>query len=126
MTAEKGEIVKVTIDGVDYVPATAHEPDDVVLQALDARFDSDAGENLTVRDYLHKLLWDLWAKGEGFNSKRPFGNSGWEYDLYQPLVANGFVGGSLDEDGRVNDVEVDNANGLVFEMIDAVFYGAKK
>ncbi len=118
--------MKVTIDGVDYVPATEHEPDETVLQALDARFDSDAGDNLSVRDYLHKLLWDLWANGECFNSKRPFGNSGWESDLYTPLVAHGFVGGSIDEDGYANDVEVDNANALVFDMIDAVFYGVKK
>ena len=118
--------MKVTIDGVDYVPATEHEPDDVVLQALDVRFDSDAGDNLSIRDYLHELLSNLWAKGEGFNSKRPFGNSGWEYDLYTPLVALGLVAGSVDEDGYVEDIDRQAADDLVFEMIHAVFYGVKK
>ena len=118
--------MKVTIDGVDYVPATEHEPSDIVLQALDARFDSAAGDNLTIRDYLHKLLWDLWAKGECFNSKRPFGNSGWECDLYTPLVAHGLVAGSVDEDGHIEDVDRQAADDLVFEMINAVFYGVKK
>lgn len=117
--------MKVTIDGVDYVPATEHSPSDIVLQALDVRFDSDAGDNLSIRDYLHNLLWDLWSKGEGFSSKRPFGNSGWEADLYTPLVAHGFVGGSLDEDGQLLDVEASKADALVFDMIDAVFYGVK-
>jgi hypothetical protein len=44
----------------------------------------------TVRDYLKGLLQNLWIEGEGFSGKRPFGNSGWEYDLYQPLIAVGF------------------------------------
>ncbi len=117
--------MKVTIDGVDYVPATAHEPDDAVLQALDLMVDTGAGD-MTIRDYLHTLLWNLWAEGEGFNSKRPFGNSGWEYALYTPLVAHGFVAGSVDEDGYTEDIDREAADDLVFQMIDAVFYGVKK
>jgi hypothetical protein len=123
---KKERIMKVTIDGVDYVPATEHSPSDIVLQALDVRFDSDAGDNLSIRDYLHNLLWDLWSKGEGFSSKRPFGNSGWEADLYTPLVAHGFVAGSVDEDGYIEDIDREAADDLVFQMIDAVFYGVKK
>ena len=54
---------------------------------------------LTIRDYLIRLLSDLWKDGEGFNGKRPFGYSGWESDLILPLVRAGLIPGTLDADG---------------------------
>lgn len=72
--------------------------------ALAVVFDSDAGDGLTVRGYLRELLLTLWEEGEGFSGKRPFGNSGWEYELYAPLVKSGFVSGELDEDGYIDSV----------------------
>jgi hypothetical protein len=63
-------------------------------------------EAATVRDYLIKLLEKVWDEGEGFNGKRPFGNSGWDDDLHQPLVTNGLVDGRLDPvTGYVEDVD---------------------
>jgi hypothetical protein len=90
-------------------------------EALDIRFDSDAGNNLTIRDYLRILLETLWDEGEGFSGKRPFGNSGWEYELYRPLVKHGFVRGTLDEDGYIDTFDADTANKLVFDMIRFIF-----
>lgn len=81
------------------------------LAALEVRFDSDAGKQLTVREYLCKLLTTLWTNGECFSGKRPFGNSGWENDLLRPLISSEFIGGTLDEEGYVedyNDQEVDD------------------
>jgi hypothetical protein len=75
----------------------------------------------TILDYLHKLLKTLWEEGEGFNGKRPFGDSGWEYQLYEPLVRAGFVEGEIDEDGYVEDFNEDIANQLVFGLIDYIF-----
>lgn len=40
----------------------------------------------TIRDYFKALLSLLLVKEEGFNSKRPFGSSGWKYDLYAALL----------------------------------------
>lgn len=60
-------------------------------KALSLRFDSDAGDDLTVRGYLRELLATLWSEGESFSGKRPFGNSGWEYDLYKPLGKAGMI-----------------------------------
>jgi hypothetical protein len=40
----------------------------------------------TVRDYLVALLAKLWEDQEGFDGKRPFGNSGWDSDLITALV----------------------------------------
>lgn len=59
--------------------------------ALAVRFDSDAGDDLTVRGYLRELLSTVWSEGESFDGKRPFGNSGWELDLLVPLAKAGFV-----------------------------------
>lgn len=82
--------------------------------------DNDADAE-TVGHYLYSLLWMVWQHGEGFSGKRPFGNSSWEYDLYKPLVAGGFVRGELDEDGYIDDVDEMAANKLIFECIDHVF-----
>ena len=70
-------------------------------KALRVKFNFE-DETITVREYLHKLLETLWIEGEGFSSKRPFGNSGWENDLIIPLVKAGFVEGkrSLGSSGR--------------------------
>ena len=80
--------------------------------------DADAG---TVGHYLCKLLWTLWQEGEGFSGKRPFGNSGWEYDLYEPLVTGGFVTGELDEDGYIDSVDKESADELIFDCVEFVF-----
>lgn len=57
----------------------------------------------TVRGYLVALLSNLWEEEEGFSGKRPFGNSGWQYDLYVPMVQAGMVPGTVDADGYVDD-----------------------
>ena len=80
-------------------------------------FDSD----LTIKGYLKELLTALWCEGESFSGKRPFGNSGWEFDLYKPLVACGAVEGAVDEDGYLEKVDRVKANGLVFELINHCF-----
>jgi hypothetical protein len=78
--------------------------------------DNDAGA-ATVRDYLIKLLGEVWKDGEGFSGKRPFGNSGWEYELYRPLVAAGLVDGELDEQGYISDVDDTAADQLIAAAI---------
>ena len=60
-------------------------------EILSARLaDNDANAD-TVRDYLVALLLEVWSEGEGFSGKRPFGNSGWEYDLYEAVWALGLA-----------------------------------
>ena len=46
---------------------------------------NDAGAS-SVRDYLRRLAYTVWKKGDGFSGKRPFGNSSWQYELMEPLV----------------------------------------
>lgn len=91
--------------------------------ALELRFDSDAGENGTVRDYFYALLATLWDEGEGFGGKRPFGNSGWEYDLYGPLIKAGYIDGKLDENGNIDECDKQQGQKAVHELISFAFYG---
>lgn len=93
------------------------------LEALEVRFDSDAGDNITVRDYLRILLSTLWAEKEGFSGKRPFGNSSWEYELYEPLVKSGFIPGTFNEDGELVTFDYRFANQYVQQLIMVAFYG---
>lgn len=91
---------------------------EVILQTPMGENDADAA---TIGHYLYSLLWNLWDEGEGFSGKRPFGNSSWEYDLYKPLVEGGHVEGRLDSEGYLDYVNKDQADKLVFELIDFIF-----
>lgn len=82
--------------------------------------DNDADAR-TVGHYLRTLLWTIWQDGEYFSGKRPFGNSGWEYDLYKTLISGGFVSGELDEDGYIDSVDEESADEIIFDCIEFVF-----
>lgn len=62
-------------------------------------------EASTVKEYLVKLLEVLWEEGGGFSGKRPFGNSGWEYELYS----------ALENAGAQSD---DDTHQMIFDAID--------
>jgi len=63
--------------------------------------ENDAGAK-TIREYLVCLAEACFLEGEGFSGKRPFGNSGWERELYLPLVKAGVIVGEIDEDGKLD------------------------
>jgi len=125
------DMTKVLVDNVLYVPAKPALKGEGLMAALDVRFDSDAGDDLTVREYFQRLLSHLWAEQEGFSSKRPFGNSGWEYDLYVPLAKAGFIAARkvIDDDGTVDyDFDSDQikmAHAYVGDLISAAFFGVR-
>lgn len=113
--------MKVIIDDVKYVPEPEQPSGQGLLAALETRFDCDIGDDITIRDYLRTLLMTLWEEGEGFSGKRPFGNSGWKYDLYAPLIKGGFVAGELDEDGCIQELDDMIAHAYVRNLILSVF-----
>jgi hypothetical protein len=84
------------------------------LKIEDSNFDDD----LTIRGYFKLLLLELWREGECFNGKRPFGNSGWEYDVYKPLIKAGVIKGELDENGYIEEVDTGEADKMVIELIE--------
>lgn len=81
------------------------------------------GKNITIRDYLYKLLTSLWVNAAEFSGKRPFGNGNWKFGIYKELIVSGFIPGTLDEDGYIGEAWYKKADKFVQEMIKAVFYG---
>lgn len=81
--------------------------------------ENDSGAS-TVRGYLVALLAELWREEDGFSGKRPFGNSGWPYDIYVPMVRAGIVEGQLDEDGYAERVDVPAADELILAAIQSL------
>lgn len=74
----------------------------------------------TLKDYLRELLATLWREEECFSGKRPFGNSGWQGDVYADLVQAGVLDGEPDEDGYP-EFDYDDGEALVQRAIAAVF-----
>jgi hypothetical protein len=60
--------------------------------------ENDAGQT-TIHGYLVALVDGVWEEREGFSGKRPFGNSGWEWELYAALSHGGLIPGIFDKDG---------------------------
>lgn len=95
-------------------------------QILDLIVSGDFGTG-TVREYLSDLLGLVWDEKAGFDGKRPWGNSGWEWELYQSMIDAGFLAADpsyddsrqLDEDGRRK------ADDLIAQAIKALGKGAE-
>lgn len=86
---------------------------------LDVEMPENDSGAATVRGYLVALLRTLWCEGEGFSGKRPFGNSGWQYDLAAPLVKAGILPGKIDEWGDLGAFDEAALDRLVLEAIDS-------
>lgn len=84
----------------------------------------DLGKNITVREYMIELLSVLWEEEEGFSGKRPFGNSGWQAEVYIALIQAGVIEGNVDiYDGYVEDYTVKNikkTDKLIIEYIKSL------
>lgn len=76
----------------------------------------DLGEQ-TLVDYLKSLLETIWKEGEGFSGKRPFGNGGWEFDVYKALVKAELIEGRIDEDDDLATVNQKEGDELVVAVI---------
>lgn len=75
------------------------------MSVLEYRFESqDHDGRVSIREYFHSLLETLWIEGEEFDGKRPFGNSGWKFEIYYALIDGGFIVGKLG-DGYVEEVD---------------------
>lgn len=70
-------------------------------------------EVATLGEFFIELLSTLWRQGSGFSSKRPFGLSSWQYDVYKPMVEAGFLYGEFDDEGYLQDVDTDEADRMI-------------
>jgi len=87
---------------------------------LNRVLETPMGNGGTIRTYLRDLLLTLWREGEGFNGKRPFGNSGWQWDIYESLIQCGAIKGTLDKYGYVESLDITEADELVLELIEGL------
>lgn len=83
-------------------------------------FGTDIGD-VTVRQYLKCLLKELWSEEESFSGKRPFGNSGWKFEVYLGLVREGIIKGEIDEDGYLVDCNNRAGDKIIVQCIDSLF-----
>lgn len=82
----------------------------------------DLNETVTMKHYFHMLLLKLWVDEDSFSGKRPWGNSGWTFDVFIVLINNGLIPGIIDEDGCVKEVDEDEAKAFVItEIINPIF-----
>ncbi len=99
---------------------TGAEQDDAVHRLLDLEVPEIAEGATTVRGYLTALLATLWEQEEEFSSKRPFGGSGWRYDLLIPMARAGMIDGTFDPDGDLVSCDDDAGNVLIAAAIKAM------
>jgi hypothetical protein len=88
-----------------------------VIAASMVIIENDGG-NQPLVEYLKSLLSKMWQEGEGFNGKRPFGNSGWQFHVYAAFVKAGLIEGKLDPQyGWVDKCDDEAGDALVQAVI---------
>ena len=86
-------------------------------EILKLRFYSDdLGKEITIKKYLKLLLIKLLQETECFDGKRPFGSSGWTYDLGECLRENGIIPTIKDSDD-CNGYLTSDFNKKIIEII---------
>jgi len=75
---------------------------------------NDAGAK-TIGQYLSKLLIALWDENESFSGKRPFGNSGWQYEVYDAMAKAKLL--ELDADGELPSSEIAIADKMIIKAL---------
>lgn len=78
---------------------------------------NDAGAH-TIRDYLVSLLAEVWRALDDFSAKRPFGNSGWNWDLYRALAEAGHITGFMDDEGYLDNADDVTGDRLIAAAIE--------
>jgi hypothetical protein len=92
-----------------------------VKEILNARVEGGEIGTCTVREYLITLLENLWMEKDSFSGKRPFGNSGWQFDLYQALITAGLLPGVINEEGYLDEFEAQiQADAMILEAIESL------
>jgi hypothetical protein len=89
-------------------------------QVLAVAMDDDDSGATTIRGYLVGLAAAVWNEGECFSGKRPFGNSGWHWDVYAALVKEGLITGTFDEYDGLDDADTDKGNELIAAALQAL------
>jgi len=75
--------------------------------------------HITIGDFLKELLCRVWVENEEFKGKAPFGNSGWQWEIYHVLVDNGIVKGKLNqyEELEITNKKKKKADKIILDII---------
>ncbi len=90
------------------------------MNLLDMEFQSELGK-ITLRKYFLRCMKEFWNDGEGFSGKRPFGNSGWQWDIYRGMIVNKWIEGTLDENGYIKEMSDENkkeAHRMIYNALE--------
>lgn len=90
------------------------------VEKIEDVLDMDVGGR-PFRAMLKDLLTMVLLQGEEFDGKRPWGDSGWEWDIYNAMVVNGFVRGVVDEYGDVDGVDITECDELIMRCVEEIF-----
>lgn len=82
----------------------------------DEIFHGEMGENQcdanTIADYLGQMFSEAWSDGDNF-----YPDSDWQWKVYEALIANGIIEGSLDEDGCIDEIDIPKADKIICDFI---------
>lgn len=95
-------------------------PDPTGQQILATPMHDNDANAATIRGYLVFLVAAVWRENENFSGKRPFGNSGWDMELYRALGEAGYIRWILDEDGEIEDFDDETGDRLIESAITAL------
>ena len=62
-------------------------------------------ETLPLKDFLYGLNELLLEDPDSFSGKRPYGNSGWKFEIYKTFIKAGLVPGKIDSAGYLKYVD---------------------
>ena len=60
---------------------------------------------MTLKSFLKSCLLRFWKEGECFSGKRPLGDSGYDYEIYEALAKDGLIEADYDKDGDLVDLD---------------------
>lgn len=90
---------------------------EAILNQVMDEHDLNTDEPVTIKDYLMSLLSQLWHAKSSFSGKRPFGNSGWEFDVYRALIMGRHIRGTITRDGDFQNWNQHEADELIENAI---------
>lgn len=72
----------------------------------------------TIGQYIMLVGAEVFAEQEDFSGKRPFGNSGWIFEVYEALIEAGILEGKVDEDGYLEECDNDEGDAIISQLFE--------
>lgn len=101
---------------------TAPKPTPAVYQQILAcRMGDNDARAETVGQYLGALSRMVWEYEQSFDGKRPFGNSSWQWEVYEALGKAGIIEVTYDKWEEPQLADRDEVDGLIYGAITHAF-----